>query len=474
MNAPGGFTRKSGRAVMQAPPPSLPALGRRRLQCYLALLLGDAAALLAGMAAAGLLLHGLQGIGQGLLLGQLILPLFLTLALYNGSYSIRSLQRPTLGMARALGALLLGGIIFLAIAVIAGAAAHWEDGGSGVFSRSLLPLGLAGAAWLMTALRLAMRHFVRWRCGRRVVNVLAIDDGGPPMAGLGSCTIRASDLDLMPALDDPHALHRIGLVLRNADRVIVSCPPERRRAWAMVLKSANVSGEILDERVAELGAVGARLQSGHGLLAISVGPLGLRSRAVKRGFDLVIAALALLALLPLLALTALAILVEDGRPVLFVQMRLGRGNRFFRIYKFRSMRRKCRDSTGYQSTGRTDPRVTRVGRIIRRTSIDELPQLVNVLRGEMSLVGPRPHAIGSQAGAKLFWEVDQRYWLRHALKPGMTGLAQVRGWRGATESETDLARRLAADLEYLNGWSLWRDIRILVATLRVLVHDRAY
>jgi lipopolysaccharide/colanic/teichoic acid biosynthesis glycosyltransferase len=118
--------------------------------------------------------------------------------------------------------------------------------------------------------------------------------------------------------------------------------------------------------------------------------------------------------------------------------------------------------------------VTRIGRFIRRTSIDELPQLVNVLLGDMSIVGPRPHAIGSQAGEKLFWEVDERYWLRHALKPGLTGLAQVRGLRGATEHESDLADRLDADLEYLRGWSLWRDLRILVATAKVVIHHRAY
>jgi len=119
-------------------------------------------------------------------------------------------------------------------------------------------------------------------------------------------------------------------------------------------------------------------------------------------------------------------------------------------------------------------RVTRIGRFIRSTSIDELPQLFNVVIGDMSIAGPRPHAIGSQAGDKLFWEVDQRYWLRHALKPGLTGLAQIRGLRGATESESDLASRLNSDLEYLNGWSLWRDLGIVLATARVLVHDRAF
>ncbi len=157
-----------------------------------------------------------------------------------------------------------------------------------------------------------------------------------------------------------------------------------------------------------------------------------------------------------------------------MQRRLGRGNRFFNMYKFRSMRKAEADRDGNRSTGREDDRVTRVGRIIRRTSIDELPQLVNVLLGDMSLVGPRPHAIGSQAGNKLFWEVDERYWQRHSLKPGMSGLAQIRGLRGATEHESDLASRLQADLEYLEGWTIWRDVRIVLLTLRVLVHREAY
>ena len=117
---------------------------------------------------------------------------------------------------------------------------------------------------------------------------------------------------------------------------------------------------------------------------------------------------------------------------------------------------------------------TRVGRWIRATSIDELPQLANVVVGDMSLVGPRPHALGSQAGAKLFWEVDDRYWQRHSLKPGLTGLAQVRGFRGATGEENDLTSRLQSDLEYLEGWTIWRDLAILFATLRVLVHRNAY
>ncbi|NOU03648.1 MAG: sugar transferase [Novosphingobium sp.] len=195
---------------------------------------------------------------------------------------------------------------------------------------------------------------------------------------------------------------------------------------------------------------------------------------MKRLFDVVVSAGALLMLAPLLGLVAIAILIEDGSPVLFVQRRVGRSNRFFDVLKFRSMRTDREDSAGSRSASQTDDRVTRVGRLIRRTSIDELPQLFNVLKGDMSLVGPRPHALGSQAGDKLFWEVDGRYWQRHALKPGLTGLAQVRGLRGATDRESDLQQRLNADLEYVDGWSPWRDIGILLRTLRVVVHPRAF
>jgi lipopolysaccharide/colanic/teichoic acid biosynthesis glycosyltransferase len=319
-----------------------------------------------------------------------------------------------------------------------------------------------------------MRGFIAWRCGAAVTNELVIDDGGPAIVLPRARVASMAALDLAPSLTDPLALHRIGLLLRGVDRVVVSCPPERRVLWAMILKGANIAGEVLDNGVAELGAQGARIAGGHGFLKVSVGPLGLRARGLKRLFDLVLAGAGLLVLAPLMLAVAIAILIEDGGPVLFRQRRVGRGNRFFEVYKFRSMRALRADADGAISAQRDDRRITRVGHLIRRTSIDELPQLVNVLKGEMSLVGPRPHALGSQAGDKLFWEIDGRYWQRHALKPGMTGLAQVRGLRGSTEHEADLEHRLQSDLEYLANWSLQGDLAILLATLRVLVHVRAY
>ena len=200
----------------------------------------------------------------------------------------------------------------------------------------------------------------------------------------------------------------------------------------------------------------------------------MRSRLAKRMLDLSLAIVALVLLSPLLTIVAVAIKLEDRGPIFFVQRRVGRGNCFFSIYKFRSMRCSTVGLDGTRSASKADERITRIGRFIRATSIDELPQLVNVVMGDMSLVGPRPHAIGSQAGDKLFWEVDTRYWLRHALKPGLTGLAQVRGLRGATDCEEDLSGRLNADLEYLNGWSLWRDLWILLSTFAVVLHEKAF
>lgn len=244
--------------------------------------------------------------------------------------------------------------------------------------------------------------------------------------------------------------------------------------WAMILKGANVDGEVLDDEVARLGAQGARVTANHGLLLVSAGPLGLRERAIKRLFDVTFAGIAVLALSPLMIAVALAVKLQDGGPVFFTQRRMGRGNRFFNMYKFRSMTQALCDRDGNQSASKDDQRITAVGRFIRRTSIDELPQLLNVLLGDMSVVGPRPHATGSLAGNKLFWEVDLRYWQRHSLKPGLSGLAQVRGYRGATDRESDLVNRLQSDLEYLEGWTILRDIQIVFLTLRVLVHDRAF
>lgn len=196
---------------------------------------------------------------------------------------------------------------------------------------------------------------------------------------------------------------------------------------------------------------------------------------VKRALDLVLAALLLLLLAIPMVLVAIAVRLDTPGPVLFRQRRVGLGGTRFDILKFRTMRADCADLGVVHQASRGDPRVTPVGAFLRRTSMDELPQLLNVLRGDMSLVGPRPHAPGTRAGGRPFEQITPIYAARHRVRPGITGLAQVRGLRGETETEEKLLHRVASDLEYIEGWSFWRDIAILLRTaVAVLRMSNAY
>jgi lipopolysaccharide/colanic/teichoic acid biosynthesis glycosyltransferase len=192
----------------------------------------------------------------------------------------------------------------------------------------------------------------------------------------------------------------------------------------------------------------------------------VRNQRVKRGFD-VIAAVSLIALLgPVLLSIAAAIAATCSGPVLFRQQRAGAGGRLFWLYKFRTMRHT--PGAPFQQATQDDPRVTRLGKILRATSLDELPQLINVLRGDMSLVGPRPHAPETAIGALRFADAHSQYAARERVRPGITGLAQIRGHRGPTPTIDCLERRLAADLEYIERQSLTLDMAILVQSVGVI------
>lgn len=185
---------------------------------------------------------------------------------------------------------------------------------------------------------------------------------------------------------------------------------------------------------------------------------------LKRGLDLSVALAMLLILAPVMLLVAAAIKIESKGPVFFKQKRFGYRNTIFELWKFRSMYTEMCDANAAKLTTRDDPRVTRVGAFIRRTSIDELPQLINVLKGDMSLVGPRPHPLSAKAGERLYEDVIERFARRYRVKPGLTGLAQVTGLRGNTDTEDKLVRRFEADLDYVRHWSIWRDLWILIRT----------
>ncbi|WP_437179057.1 sugar transferase [Neorhizobium galegae] len=185
----------------------------------------------------------------------------------------------------------------------------------------------------------------------------------------------------------------------------------------------------------------------------------------KRAIDIGVSLSALILLLPLMLVVALAIRIDSDGPVLFTQTRWGKDGCRFRVYKFRSMRTDLGDAKGIAQTVRDDPRITRVGALIRKANIDELPQLLNVLKGDMSLVGPRCHAIDMLAAGIPYENLVADYHRRHSMRPGMTGLAQMRGLRGPTDRPGKARARIACDLYYIDNFSILLDLRIMFGTL---------
>ena len=204
-------------------------------------------------------------------------------------------------------------------------------------------------------------------------------------------------------------------------------------------------------------------------------PISGFDQAAKWLEDMILGLLFTLLAIPIMLVIALAIRLDSPGPIFFRQQREGFNNRLFEVFKFRTMYADRCERDSIVQARRDDGRVTRVGTILRRTSLDELPQLFNVLLGHMSLVGPRPHAASTRAGDRVFSDVVASYAARHRVKPGMTGWAQVCGWRGETRDEQALVKRLEHDLHYIENWSLWLDLYILIRTVgTVLMQKTAY
>ncbi len=259
------------------------------------------------------------------------------------------------------------------------------------------------------------------------------------------CRLRRVDaVVLAPAIGDAAQLTRLRALLRPCVQDVF-----------VLAESADMVGP--DAKPAALGT--------QALLLVSEGPLKDWKGVSKDVFDRVCAALLLLLIAPLLGIVAVLIKLESPGPILFRQLRVGYNNQLFSILKFRTMHNAAADRLAAQQTLRGDPRVTRIGGVLRKLSIDELPQLVNVLRGDMSLVGPRPHAPGTSADGKRVQELIDEYPCRHRVKPGITGLAQVRGFRGGMHTTQQVSNRLEADLEYIRRQSVWLDIKIMVMTV---------
>jgi len=204
-------------------------------------------------------------------------------------------------------------------------------------------------------------------------------------------------------------------------------------------------------------------------------PINDWDSVAKRAFDILFSLIGIAIFSPVMIAAAIAIKLESPGPVLFRQKRHGFNNEVIEVFKFRSMYSDQCDPTARKAVVKDDPRVTRVGRFIRKTSIDELPQFFNSLFGSLSLVGPRPHAVSAQSHDKLYHEVVDGYFARHRVKPGVTGWAQINGWRGEIDTDEKIRTRTEYDLYYIENWSLWFDLKILLLTpIRLLNTENAY
>lgn len=437
-----------------------------RIRLYFTLALLDLMALLIAFTGASHLRFAdpLMQPGLGALMA--LVPIYMVIASRGTAFSLAALKEPRKGITSALCALALAVSLFIITMFYLKSSAD--------FSRLVIAAGAVGAAVLICALRLTFGHYMGSRYQWRFTSEVLLLDEVIIFPTNGELIVFADQAQVYPSSDNPTLLDRLGKLLRYADRVVLACPPSRRAAWSAMMKGIGVTVEVLSPELDDLGALGVGQVGGRSTIVTTVGPLDPRDRLLKRIFDIALSSLALLALLPFMAVIALAVKLDSPGPALFRQPRIGLGNRTFHMFKFRSMRADRADAHASKLTQIGDSRVTKAGQFLRRTSLDELPQLLNVLLGHMSVVGPRPHAAGALAGEALYWEVDQRYWDRHAVMPGMTGLAQIRGHRGTTFEHADLSNRLQADLEYVAGWSLGRDIGIILRTARVLLHPNAF
>ena len=441
--------------------------GRQRLIVRAVTIAGDLVAISAAFLLANFIWLGNPLHVHALNLLQVVLPIYFVAAANIGAYAVESSMRLGVGVVKALGAFLF---TLCSIALIIFMLRMGTD-----FSRAVFMMGSLGSFISIPFVRILMRKPVSSILNGSASSTLVIVDGiDYEPQDEHEIVVTPEQLHFHPETSDPIRFHWLAQSVAELDRVIVGCQKERYATWSSVLKGMGIDGEILTDEDDRVGIIGIGRHGSHRTMIVAAGPLHFRQRVLKRMLDFALSSMALVFLSPLLLAVALIIRLESKGPVLFVQERIGRHNRIFRLYKFRSMYTEQCDVDAAQLTTRNDPRVTRVGDIIRRTSIDELPQLLNVLKGEMSLVGPRPHAMSAKAADVLYWDVDPRYRHRHSMKPGLTGLAQVRGFRGATERQEDLVNRLTSDLEYVAHWSIMNDLRIIIRTLKVLRHDTAY
>lgn len=349
---------------------------------------------------------------------------------------------------------------------------------------ALLVGGLHGLWW---------RRVQRWRADGRLTPSIAIVGATRHAERLIAEALKRRDLNVLgvfddrlgrapaavagvPVLGDLDALlnHRLTPYL---DHIVVAVDPAARDRVGQITRRLSVLPNAVSLVVDQNGA-DARNAALSRLAEAPLAPVGGvpdpdRAAFAKRIQDLIVGGLMLIGLSPILALVALGVKLDSPGPIFFRQRRHGFNNEEILVWKFRTMRHEAADANASRQVTADDDRITKLGKFLRKTSLDELPQLINVLKGEMSLVGPRPHAVGMKTGETESARLVAEYAHRHRMKPGMTGWAAIKGSRGPLHSAADVKRRVQLDIDYIERQSFWLDIWVILVTAPVLLGDRA-
>ena len=417
--------------------------------------------------------------------------LLIALLQFAGLYTVHALLRPADYVARLHGSwLFIAGLVIAFVFFTKG-----QDNYSRLWAATWFMGGHAGLALL----RLAVSRFVRrWNAKGQLDRRAVLVGGGRPAEDLIAALSASPDIDVsISGIFDDRANERspalvsgyrklgnitelIDFVRRNrVDLLIVTLPLTAETRLLEVVKRLWVLPvDIRLSAYTQKMRYRPRAYSYIGnvpFLDVFDKPLSDWAQVIKWIEDKTLSALALLLLSPLMLIIAAAIKLDSKGPVFFKQRRFGFNNELIEVYKFRSMYIEQTDANATKLVTKGDPRVTRVGRFIRKTSLDELPQLINVLKGDLSLVGPRPHATHAKAQDRLYDEAVDGYFARHRVKPGITGWAQINGWRGETDTLEKIRRRVEHDLYYIENWSVFFDLYILARTpISLLNSENAY
>jgi Undecaprenyl-phosphate glucose phosphotransferase len=360
---------------------------------------------------------------------------------------------------------------------------------------------LVGMVSLRTALKLLQKH---WVSEGRLTRTVAIVGGGSHAGRLvrrlaiaGEPGIGVPNIKVIGYFDDRKeradpvlqeaGCHRLGTIdelmtlarREPLDQIVIALPwSAETRVLQLLrkLRSLPIDVALAPDLVGfGVNQSAYTVLGGVVLLQVFNRPLADWRLLMKDIEDRALALLLLVLFGPLMLMVALLIKLDSRGPALFRQQRYGFNNELIEVLKFRTMYTHLADRNAVKLATRNDPRVTRVGRLLRRLSLDELPQIINVLRGEMSIVGPRPHALSAKAADRLYEEVVEEYAARHRVKPGITGWAQVHGWRGETDTYDKIRKRVEYDLYYIENWSLMLDLKILLMTaVAVFRTENAY